>query len=240
VLPRRLPEPVEAHLQRGRPSIYTRRGYDWTLRFRTIADGLVTLPADDLIPDGEAVVADSLGMPHFALLYADLAAGPALFRWGRSARRHGAAAAAMSQRVAGAAQHRRAAGGRHRVLHRHAEGPPRSMSTSRGAERVALLSGLEGVGESVIARWAQARLGSRGTAVPLFAGCVGTESAAGRCARQPSRGPKMEDAAYPLWAVVVIGGPIVLGLVLAFGVIRNRRRRRALARRDQTGSRPSR
>ena len=60
------------------------------------------------------------------------------------------------------------------------------------------------------------------------------------CTRQPSRGPNMEDAAYPLWAVVIIGGPIALGLVLAFGVIRNRRRRRALARRDQTASRPSR
>jgi bifunctional non-homologous end joining protein LigD len=66
---------TQAHLQQGRPVIYTRRAYDWTLRFRTIADALATLPADDLILDGEAVVADSRGIPDFALLHADLAAG---------------------------------------------------------------------------------------------------------------------------------------------------------------------
>jgi hypothetical protein len=52
-----------------------RRGYDWTQRFQPIADALATLPADDLILDGEAVVADSRGVPDFGLLHADLAAG---------------------------------------------------------------------------------------------------------------------------------------------------------------------
>ena len=32
------------------------RGVDWTLRFQPIADALATLPAKDLILDGEAVV----------------------------------------------------------------------------------------------------------------------------------------------------------------------------------------
>ena len=36
---------------------------------------LAALPADDLILDGEAVVADSRGIPDFGLLHADLAAG---------------------------------------------------------------------------------------------------------------------------------------------------------------------
>jgi ATP-dependent DNA ligase len=36
---------------------------------------LATLPADSLILDGEVVVADSRGIPDFALLHADLAAG---------------------------------------------------------------------------------------------------------------------------------------------------------------------
>ena len=42
---------------------------------RTIADALATLPAESLIVDGEAVVADSRGIPDFGLLHADLAAG---------------------------------------------------------------------------------------------------------------------------------------------------------------------
>ena len=58
---------TQAHLQQGRPAIYTRRAYDWTRRFQPIADALATLPADDLIMDGEAVVADSRGFPDFAL-----------------------------------------------------------------------------------------------------------------------------------------------------------------------------
>jgi DNA ligase D-like protein (predicted ligase) len=66
---------AQAHLRQGRPAIYTRRGYDWTRRFQPIAEGLATLPADDLILDGEAVVADSRGVPDFGLLHADLAAG---------------------------------------------------------------------------------------------------------------------------------------------------------------------
>jgi bifunctional non-homologous end joining protein LigD len=66
---------TQAHLQNGNPAIYTRAGYEWTLRFRTIADALAALPANDLILDGEAVVPDSRGIPDFGLLHADLAAG---------------------------------------------------------------------------------------------------------------------------------------------------------------------
>lgn len=39
----------------------------------------------------------------------------------------------------------------------------------------------------------------------------------------------MDDLAVPLWAVATIGGPIVLGAILAYGVWRNRRRRKRLA-----------
>ena len=65
---------TQAHLRNARPTFYTRRAYDWTLRFRTIADALAALPADYLILDGEALVADSRGVPDFGLLHADLAA----------------------------------------------------------------------------------------------------------------------------------------------------------------------
>jgi bifunctional non-homologous end joining protein LigD len=61
--------------KKGQPTIYTRAGYDWTLRFQPIADALAALSAKDLILDGEAVVADSRGIPDFGLLHADLAAG---------------------------------------------------------------------------------------------------------------------------------------------------------------------
>jgi ATP dependent DNA ligase domain len=65
---------TQAHLRNGEPAIYTRRGYDWTLRFRSI-DAVAALPAKDLILDGEAVVVDSRGIPDFGLLHADLAGG---------------------------------------------------------------------------------------------------------------------------------------------------------------------
>jgi bifunctional non-homologous end joining protein LigD len=66
---------TQAHLLNGRPAIYTRRAYDWTRRFQTIAYALTALPSKDLILEGEAVVADSRGVPDFGLLHADLAAG---------------------------------------------------------------------------------------------------------------------------------------------------------------------
>src|SRR5918995_4990394 len=66
---------TQAHLRSGRPAIHTRRGHYWTRRFQTIADALAALPADDLILDGEAVVADLRGIPDFGLLHAALAAG---------------------------------------------------------------------------------------------------------------------------------------------------------------------
>jgi hypothetical protein len=44
----------------------------------------------------------------------------------------------------------------------------------------------------------------------------------------------MEDTAVSMWAIATIGGPIILGLTVAYSVIRNRRRRRALeARRGE-------
>jgi bifunctional non-homologous end joining protein LigD len=66
---------TQAHLRSGEPAIYTRRGYDWTQRFQPIAEALAALSANDLILDGEAVVADARGIPDFGLLHADLAAG---------------------------------------------------------------------------------------------------------------------------------------------------------------------
>jgi bifunctional non-homologous end joining protein LigD len=66
---------AQAHLRAGKPAIYTRAGHNWTDRFQPIADALATLPATDLILDGEAVVVDSRGIADFGMLHAALAAG---------------------------------------------------------------------------------------------------------------------------------------------------------------------
>jgi hypothetical protein len=39
----------------------------------------------------------------------------------------------------------------------------------------------------------------------------------------------MEDIGVSLWAIVVIGGPVILAAVLGFGIWRQRARRRELA-----------
>jgi len=64
---------TQAHLRHGVPALYTRRGYDWTGRFRTLAEALPQLRANSLIMDGEAAVIDEQGIPDFEALYADLA-----------------------------------------------------------------------------------------------------------------------------------------------------------------------
>lgn len=43
----------------------------------------------------------------------------------------------------------------------------------------------------------------------------------------------MEDATVSLWAIAVIAGPIILGGILAYGVWRNRKKRR-----EAGGARP--
>jgi bifunctional non-homologous end joining protein LigD len=47
---------------------YTRRGNDWTDRFRPIADAVARLPARECVVDGEACVVDEQGRPSFRAL----------------------------------------------------------------------------------------------------------------------------------------------------------------------------
>jgi ATP-dependent DNA ligase len=49
---------VQAQLQDGRVTLYTRSGLDWTKRFPTIAADIGRLPAGKLVIDGEVVSAD--------------------------------------------------------------------------------------------------------------------------------------------------------------------------------------
>jgi bifunctional non-homologous end joining protein LigD len=66
---------AQAHLVRGEPVIYSRRGYDWTTRFVNIADALSSLGSDDLVLDGEVVVLDAQGHSDFHDLQDELAGG---------------------------------------------------------------------------------------------------------------------------------------------------------------------
>jgi bifunctional non-homologous end joining protein LigD len=66
---------VQAHLQDGRVTLYTRSGHDWTNRFPTIAADVARLPAAKLVLDGEVISADAKGYPNFSALQDDLKRG---------------------------------------------------------------------------------------------------------------------------------------------------------------------
>jgi bifunctional non-homologous end joining protein LigD len=51
-----------------RVRLLTRRGYDWTQRFRLIVDAVASLPCRSCLIDGEAVACDDQGIPDFTLL----------------------------------------------------------------------------------------------------------------------------------------------------------------------------
>lgn len=57
-----------------RPLIYTRRGNEWAARMPTIAAALRTLPANNVILDGELVAVDAKGKPAFYELPTELKA----------------------------------------------------------------------------------------------------------------------------------------------------------------------
>jgi len=55
-------------IARGRATIITRGGHDWTHKMQPLADELATLDIGNSWLDGEAVVLDADGLPHFNLL----------------------------------------------------------------------------------------------------------------------------------------------------------------------------
>jgi bifunctional non-homologous end joining protein LigD len=63
---------VQAHLRGGLASLWTRSGLDWTKRFPPIAVGVGSIPATDLILDGEVISADQRGAANFSQLQDDL------------------------------------------------------------------------------------------------------------------------------------------------------------------------
>lgn len=64
---------AQPHLVGGETIIYTRRGYDWTETFASIAQRVKQLPAHELILDGEVVVPDVRGISDYHKLQEDVA-----------------------------------------------------------------------------------------------------------------------------------------------------------------------
>jgi bifunctional non-homologous end joining protein LigD len=63
---------IEARFDRGRVRLLTRKGLDWTHRFKPIADAVAALKADTALIDGEVVSEDERGISSFSLLQTDL------------------------------------------------------------------------------------------------------------------------------------------------------------------------
>jgi bifunctional non-homologous end joining protein LigD len=63
---------IQAHLNDGRVTLFTRSGLDWTKRFPTIAADITRLPTVKLVIDGEVVSPDADGRPNFGALQDDL------------------------------------------------------------------------------------------------------------------------------------------------------------------------
>jgi bifunctional non-homologous end joining protein LigD len=66
---------LQAEIDNGRVTLRTRRGLDWTEKFRGIADALANLPVETALIDGEALVEGSNGISDFSGLQAALSEG---------------------------------------------------------------------------------------------------------------------------------------------------------------------
>jgi bifunctional non-homologous end joining protein LigD len=64
---------VQLRVERGEVTLKTRKGLDWTEKFRAVAKEASSLP--DLIVDGEVAALDHTGAPHFSTLQAALSDG---------------------------------------------------------------------------------------------------------------------------------------------------------------------
>jgi bifunctional non-homologous end joining protein LigD len=66
---------IEARIDGGKVTLLTRKGLDWTPRFRPVEQALKTLATGSALLDGEIVVQDESGISTFAGLQADLKSG---------------------------------------------------------------------------------------------------------------------------------------------------------------------
>jgi bifunctional non-homologous end joining protein LigD len=63
---------VQVHLKDAAVKVFTRRGNEWTKRFRKIADDAWHISAGSAIIDGEVVVPDASGTTDFSVLQNEL------------------------------------------------------------------------------------------------------------------------------------------------------------------------
>src|SRR5438477_936926 len=63
---------AQLHVHRGRVTVYSRSGDDWTDQFAQIADATQALSNRELIIDGEATVYGKTGLPDFQALRREL------------------------------------------------------------------------------------------------------------------------------------------------------------------------
>lgn len=68
---------LQIHLKQGEAKFYTRRGYDWTPRFKVLVEPLWHLSTYGCILDGEVIVPDDDGVSDFGALESALAKGGA-------------------------------------------------------------------------------------------------------------------------------------------------------------------
>ena len=66
---------IEARLDHGKVRLLTRKGLDWTHRFKPIAEAVAALDAETALIDGEMIVEDERGVSSFSLLQTDLKDG---------------------------------------------------------------------------------------------------------------------------------------------------------------------
>src|SRR5665213_974181 len=66
---------LQARLDSGKAKLLTRKGLDWTKKFKVLADAIVKLPAKTALIDGELVVEDDGGVSSFSLLQEVLTSG---------------------------------------------------------------------------------------------------------------------------------------------------------------------
>src|SRR5215211_6104766 len=66
---------LQAHVREGRMQLFTRRGYDWTDRFESVALAAWELKTYGAIIDGEVIVPMARGQSDFHALERDLGSG---------------------------------------------------------------------------------------------------------------------------------------------------------------------
>jgi bifunctional non-homologous end joining protein LigD len=64
---------AQVHLRDGKATVYSRRGYDWTETFASIAEAAEALPVRHAVLDGEAIVQDARGVADYHALRRELA-----------------------------------------------------------------------------------------------------------------------------------------------------------------------